>query len=175
MLAELPPLTPTSPTTEKVDTAATVAAYHRVEGALPDASDNRAIQRRLGDLGRRLGAETDPQLSTQAYKEAIARYKTLLADPTAGDTEYILYHLAEAYDGLDDHKATNRYLNRLIDEFPDSEYRVEAHFRRAELAFSANDYKHAVADYDFVVEAGSNGPLLAERELHARLVAVQTR
>lgn len=157
VLAELPPLTPTSPTTEKVDTAATVAAYHRVEGALPDASDNRAIQRRLGDLGRRLGAETDPQLSTQAYTEAIARYERLLADPTAGDTEYLLYHLAEAYDGLDDHKATNRYLNRLIDEFPDSEYRAEAHFRRAELAFSANDYKHAVADYDYVVKQGRTG------------------
>ena len=157
VLAELPPLTPVPPTTSAVGTADTVAAYHRVEGTLPDASDNRSIERRLGDLGRRLGAETDPEHSTQWYKDAIARYQVLLADPTAGDTEYLLYHLAEAYDGLDDHKATNRYLDRLIGEFPDSQYRVEAHFRRAELAFSANDYKRAIDDYAYVVNQGRSG------------------
>ena len=154
MLAELPPLTTAPPSTGSVDTADTVAAYHRVEGTLPDASDNRAIQRRLGDLGRRLGAETEPEHGADWYKDAIARYEALLADPAAGDTEYLLYHLAEAYDGLDDHKATNRYLDRLISEFPDSEYRVEAHFRRAELAFSANSYARAADDYQYVVKQG---------------------
>ena len=131
-----------------------MAAYHRVEGTLPDASDNRAIERRLADLGRRIGAESDPQHTADWYKDAIARYKALLADPHNGDAEDILYHLAEAYDALDDRKETNVYLDRLIKEFPNSDYRVEAHFRRAELAFSAKDYDRAVDDYAFVVEQG---------------------
>ena len=154
VLAELPPLGNTPVPAEHVDTAAASAAYHRVEGTLPDASDNRQIDRRLADLDRRLGAETDPQLGAAAYRDAIARYKALLADPTAGDTEYVLYHLAEAYDGLDDHADVVRTLDRLIAEFPRSEYRIEAHFRRGELAFSANDYKRAAADYGYVVEQG---------------------
>ena len=34
-----------------------------------------------------------------------------------------------AGDALDDRKQTNAYLDRLIKEFPNSDYRVEAHFR----------------------------------------------
>jgi outer membrane protein assembly factor BamD (BamD/ComL family) len=158
VLAELPPLGDTPAPVEHVDTAAASAAYHRVEGTLPDASDNRQIDRRLADLDRRLGAETDPQLGADAYRDAIARYKALLADPNAGDTEYVLYHLAEAYDGLDDHPNVVRTLDQLIGAFPHSEYRIEAHFRRGELAFSANDYKGAAADYGYVVEQGPTSP-----------------
>ncbi|HET6473416.1 MAG TPA: tetratricopeptide repeat protein [Pseudomonadales bacterium] len=158
VLAELPPLGNAPAPAEHVDTAAASAAYHRVEGTLPDASDNRRIDRRLADLDRRLGAETDPQLGAAAYRDAIARYAALLADPQAGDTEYVLYHLAEAYDGLDDHVDVVRTLDRLIAEFPHSEYRVEARFRRGELAFSANDYTRAAADYGYVVEQGPSSP-----------------
>lgn len=159
VLAQLPPLTtaPTTPATPPATSADAAAAYHRVEGTLPDASDNRTIERRLADLGRRIGAESDPEHTADWYKDAIARYKTLLADPHNGDTEDILYHLAEAYDALDDRKSTNLYLDRLIKEFPNSDYRVEAHFRRAELAFSAKNYDRAVENYAFVVEQGPTG------------------
>ena len=157
VLAQLPPLTTAPPANEPATSADAAAAYHRVEGTLPDAADNRAIDRRLADLGRRIGAESDPEHTADWYKDAIARYKALLADPHNGDAEDILYHLAEAYDALDDRKQTNVYLDRLIKEFPNSEYRVEAHFRRAELAFSAKDYDRAVENYAFVVDQGRTG------------------
>ena len=158
VLAELPPLTQAPPAPGPIGTTDAATAYRRVEGTLPDESDNRSIQRRLADLGRRLGAEDEPAHSADWYKDAITRYQALLADPKAGDTEYLLYHLAQAYDALDDHAATNRYLDRLIAEYPTSEYGVEAHFRRAELAFSANDFAAAVQHYSFVVDNDRNGP-----------------
>ncbi len=158
VLAELPPLTTTPPTTSAPTTSAdAAAAYHHIEGTFPDASDNRTIERRLADLDRRIGAESDPEHTAGWYKDAIARYKTLLVDPRNGDTEDILYHLAEAYDALDDRAATNHYLDRLIKEFPNSDYRIEAHFRRAERAFSEKEYDLAVENYAFVVEQGRTG------------------
>ena len=81
VLAQLPPLTPVTGTTDPIESADAATAYRRVDGALPDASDNRTIEPRLADLGRHIGADADPQRGAAAYKDAIARYKALLADP----------------------------------------------------------------------------------------------
>ena len=47
VLAELPPLTQAPPAPGPIGTADAATAYHRVEGTLPDESDNRLQRRRL--------------------------------------------------------------------------------------------------------------------------------
>jgi TolA-binding protein len=154
VLPDLPKARPPAAAPEAKQTEDAVGAYRAVEGTLPDDADNQRVERRMADLGRRLGAESGGTHGADAYRAAIARYEALLAQPDVRGREEILYHLAESYDALDDRASTKRYLDRLIAEFPDSDYRIEAHFRRAELAFSANAFDRAAADYAYVVEHG---------------------
>ena len=156
VLANPPKAEPPPAAEEPIQTADAVGAYRRIEGTLPEAVDNQTIERRMADLGRRLGAEGPNAASRESYQAAIKRYEALLAQPDVRGREDILYHLAESYDALDDRGRTKRYLDRLIAEYPDSSHRIEAHFRRAELAFSANRFDSAAADYTFVVEQGAS-------------------
>ncbi|MFK7914977.1 MAG: tetratricopeptide repeat protein, partial [Pseudomonadales bacterium] len=69
------------------------------------------------------------------------------------------YQLARAHDIQGEGEAAVAYLDRLIADFPESEYTVEAHFRRAESAFSRGDYGQAAADFGVVVAAGDDNRL----------------
>jgi tetratricopeptide (TPR) repeat protein len=144
---------------DRIQTGTAVDAYRRVEDTLPDAADNRSIYRRIADLDRRLGTETGGDGAARSYHDAIARYQQLLDTPGVQRRDEVLYHLAESYELLGDDASSKRYLDRLIDEQPDSDHRIEAHFRRAEIAFSAGDYDAAAADYQYIVAQGGTSNL----------------
>ena len=151
-VAEASPVEQPAAATDTPSTASAVDAYRRVEGTLPDSTDNRSIERRIADLDQRLG--TQRNAGNESYRDAIARYERLLQDPNVHDRDVILYQLAQTYDLLGDLPSSNRYLDQLIKEYPDSPFRIEAHFRRAERAFSAEHLQLAEADYRYVLEHG---------------------
>ena len=84
--------------------------------------------------------------------------KSLLANSEGEGRDQILYQLARAHDLVGETDAAVGYLNRLVDEYPQSTYAVEARFRRAEIAFSAGQYREAERDYGFVVAQGRETP-----------------
>ncbi len=159
VLTELPPDARAPAAPEQIQTGDAVDAYRRVENTLPDNSDNQNVDRRIAELNRRLGTEQGGSAGEQSYRDAITRYESLLDAPDTRSRDDVLYHLAETYELLGDVASTKRYLDRLIAEYPQSDYRVEAHFRRAELAFSADAYQKAATDYAYVVEEGSSSAL----------------
>ena len=137
--------------------------------ALEVATDPRIRQRilaRLADIEMARSEErqltaTDQQ---QFFGDAISLYETLITSreqmpPTSPDgpvlgNERLLYQLSKAYalDGrLED---STRALEKLVQEYPRSEFAAEANFRRAELAFSNGDYERAEQLYDQVMRAG---------------------
>jgi tetratricopeptide (TPR) repeat protein len=151
VLATLPDAATTSQTSPaRPDRDAAIAAWSRVRSTLPDASDNQRIDRRLADL--ELDTE-DP--ATQ--RAAIARYEALLASGDAAHVDELLYRLARANDLLGDARQSRVWLERLIEDHPESPHIVEARFRRAEASFSAEAYAAAAEDYAFVVEQGTTG------------------
>ena len=139
----------------------------------PDSHDNHVVGKRLADLEMQVGEERDAAGEAAPYQAAIALYEELLEQPDAEDLDQIIYQLARAYDVVGDNASAKRYLDRLIAEYPTSEHVVEARFRRAEMAFSAEQYATAAEDYEFCRCQRLGDAVLAERELHARLVPLQ--
>lgn len=132
---------------------------------------------RLADLEMRSGQERSYRQWEQNYIEAskaladdgtedgdflraVAMYEGLLsADPKDARNDRILYQLARAYEHLGKLPESLHALNRLVREFPASDYIYEAQFRRAEAYYALAMYREAARGYDPVLKRGAELPL----------------
>ena len=149
----LPEAVAAKPTREEV-----LAAYERVYGLIPDTSDNHAVGKRLADIRMEVGEELDIAGQADPYQSAVALYESLLENTAGEGKDEILYQLARAYDVVGETDRSISYLNRLIAEYPESAYIVEARFRRAEIEFSRSRFREAVRDYGYVAGLGHDTP-----------------
>ena len=131
-----------------------MTAYREVYGLMPNSRENGAVGKRLADLEMQIGEEKDIAGDAEPYADAISLYEELLAGGAVEDRDQILYQLARAYDVVGDNQQALDYLDRMIDEHPDSTYMIEARFRRGEMLFSDEDYRSATPDYGYVVANG---------------------
>ena len=131
-----------------------MAAYRRVYGELPSATENHQVGKRLADLEMQVGEERNIDGANDPYAAAIALYESLLDEAPAEERGEILYQLARANDVVGAGPDARRHLDRLIEDHPDSQHRVEARFRRAEMSFSKEDFRAATPDYAYVVREG---------------------
>ncbi len=134
-----------------------MAAYNRVYGMLPNVAENRAVGKRLADLHMDRGQDLDIEGQADPYNPAIELYEKLLAEGGEGQDE-VLYQLARAYDVSARSEQTQGFLDRLINDYPESQYIPEARFRRAEIMFSNELYREAASDYAYVVGIGESTP-----------------
>ena len=151
---ELEDAEPIKPTRDEV-----MAAYNRVYGSLASMQANQAVGKRLADLHMQVGEEQDIDGLADPYAPAIDLYESLLNDPDSLEqADEVLYQLARAHDLAGNSEQALNYLHRLVDTYPNSEFTPEARFRRAEIRFSAEDYRAAAQDYGFVVSLGDATP-----------------
>ncbi len=151
---ELPAVATIKPTREEV-----MAAYNRVYGLLPSTVENHAVGKRLADLHMEIGQDLDIEGGVDPYRPAVDLYEKLLLETGESDQiDAILYQLARAHDLVGEQSQTLLYLDRLVAEHPDSDYIAEGRFRRAEIKFSAEDYRAAADDYAYVVSLGEQSP-----------------
>lgn len=115
------------------------------------------VTQRLADL-QMLSSEQQ-QLSgkqqTHYYDDTIKSYRELLvAHPNRADNDRLLYQLSKAcdLDGRNDESLVA--LQQLVRDYPNSEYYIEAQFRRGELLFARSNYEQAEAAYGEVVKKG---------------------
>ena len=115
----------------------------------------RKIERRLAGLEMLQSEQRqlDAQVSGPYYQGAVDLYKGLLKNhPDHQGNNRLIYQLAKAYelDGKIDHAMEQ--LNRLVSQYPQSQFYGEAQFRRAELLFSQGDYRNAEHAYAAVID-----------------------
>lgn len=159
VVSRLPDLTLPELEVVKPSRADVMAAYNRVYGMMTDPRENHAVGKRLADLHMDRGQDLDVEGQSDPYLPAVHLYEKLLADSESTEQiDEILYQLARAYDLAADGAQTLAYLNRLIAEYPASPFIPEARFRRAEIRFSAENYREAAADYAEVVALGEQTP-----------------
>ncbi|MEM8768810.1 MAG: tetratricopeptide repeat protein, partial [Pseudomonadota bacterium] len=159
VISDLPELEmPEGAVVEKPSRAEVLAAYESVYGLIPNSVENHAVGKRLADLKMSVGEDLDIEGAEDPYQDAVALYEQLLESAEEEGRDQILYQLARAHDLVGETIATVGYLDRLIDDYPDSVYAVEARFRRAEIAFSDGRYRDAESDYGFVVGQGEESP-----------------
>jgi len=139
------------PTREEV-----MAAYRRVYGAMPEATENHAVGRRLADLEMEIGEEKDIEGEAAPYNNAVKLYESLLLNAEGENKDQIIYQLSRAHDIQGQTNETKAYLDQLIRGYPKSDYIAEARFRRAEIAFSQERYSDALQDYRYVVQLGKD-------------------
>src|SRR5690606_18055750 len=99
------------------------------------------LQVEIDEAARAGGA---PTLQGLELRGAIKLYEGLLeAHPDYERNDAVMYQLARAYETHGEPEKALATLNRLVREFPGSEWAAEAHFRRGEILFSSGRYGDA--------------------------------
>ena len=142
-----------------------IYSYRELLADEDQEKDTPEVVRRLGDL--RLEENEDlqavdvssPQVAQQFtttdinYAETIDLYEYLLDEEANYElNDVVLYQLSRAYEAADEREKMLYSLDRLIAKFPDSNYYVEAQFRRGETLFVDKKYKQAELAYAQVIE-----------------------
>lgn len=148
-------------TNEMIESYRELLPYIEDEGVYAD------IMARIGDLETVLQEQladraeasdegfylTDYSLAISAYKQVLENY------PERESNDEVLYHLAKAYDVSGEGVKAYQTLTRLVENYPYSQYFLEAQFRRGDYLFANEYYDEAVLAYQDVVDAGSVTPL----------------
>ncbi len=144
-----------------------IAAYKKFLDVAPNAPQRAEALRRLGDIEMDAADTRSANASASAgasaadpdYRAAIARYEEYLkAYPKDPGNDRVLYQLARAQEQGGQLEASAKTLDRLVAEFPDTEHRDEAFFRRGELLFATQDYARAEKAYATVLASGKDSP-----------------
>jgi TolA-binding protein len=151
-----------TPTVDQIE-----QSYRAALEVAQDPSIRHRILIRLADI--EMARSEDEQIESvdqrEYFSEAIGMYQELIElnrarqnDTDAPSNERLLYQLSKAYalDGKVDE--SNAMLSSLVTEFPASAFSAEAEFRRAELAFSNQQYEVAEKLYAKVMAVGDETP-----------------
>lgn len=112
------------------------------------------FQQRMGDWLDREGADERALAPLLDIEPALDLFRTLLVeDPGFAQRDLVLFQLGMLLADRGDAQA-EEFLARLVDEFPDSAVLQEAHLRRGELAFDAEDHRRALGH----LRAAAQGP-----------------
>ncbi len=138
-----------------------ISQYRKLIEENPEDSDPE-VMRRLGDLRME---ETEDYLADNvkpATKEDFAETIRLYEDVLAKHHDYegrdrVLYQLSRAYEVGGEYEKALSALDRLVREYPDSNYYVETQFRRAEILFVEKKYAQAEDAYASVIKNGPTG------------------
>ncbi len=134
-------------------------SYTQLLQYLTDPNTRQIIQYRLADLEvllaeQRQEAGTKP-LEKGYYDLAIQQFEQLLEQhPTHSDNAEILYQLAKSYDLQGQVDESLAVIDRLLNEYPDTVYASELHFRKGEILYNRADYAQAVQAYNQVLSIG---------------------
>ncbi len=139
--------------------------YREFLATHPGAPLEVEAMRRLADLQLEIGVADEASQTAAQHEEdadpeaAIRLYRDLLATyPRQAGNDRVLYQLARAYDDSGRMEEALDTLQRLVEEYPDSPYVAEAHFRRAEMLFLRRDYLLAGRAYEAVLAFGEQTP-----------------
>jgi len=144
-----------------------ISAYRSFLDTGAESDSRPQAMRRIADLN--LEKEELPQavqaspatrslLHTQA-RESIELYRNVLSlYPHRADNDSVLYQLARAYEMDGQPQDSLDTLAELVQQYPQSNYALEAQFRRGEILFEQRDYLLAEQAYSAVVSSGADNP-----------------
>jgi len=102
-----------------------------------------------------LVSKQDEKQTRQSYKAAVKLYEGLLkANPKDPRNDKVLYQLARAYETNAEIENALRVLSQLVKRYPDSQYFLEAQFRRGEASFLLEKYITSEHAYKSVLKYG---------------------
>lgn len=137
--------------------------YENYLAIATDAEMRVRVSHRIAAL--KLQAEDMAAASGQGNERALALasiqdYEQLLQQyPDRRDNDALLYQLAKAYVLVGRSQSAIGALEQLVQDFPRSDYYLEAEFRLGQLLYASHDYEMAAQAYQRLVNAGRNNNL----------------
>lgn len=174
-LSQIPPVVSDAESTvlkENITLDQVEEHYQKALSVAKDEGARRTILIRLADILMIRSEENmlESEQPGRYFDEAIARYRELIAlqkktiaeggdvDEYNKDLDKMLYQLSKAY-ALDGRvESSDEELEVLTTNYADSAYSPEAKFRRAEQAFSNENYEVSEQLYKEVIEQGTFTP-----------------
>lgn len=139
---------------EVVSLAQVMTSYQALLPLLEDPAKRVEVRHRLADLEFQRAENELAEHAVDDMAGAISAYQALLEEyPERDGNDEVLYQLARAYDLRGMQEAHLVTLNRLVEQYPDSEFWVEAQFRMGDLLFSQGRYSEAGEAFATVVNA----------------------
>ncbi len=128
--------------------------YQQILTMQPDGEMTQKIRYRLSQMNTEAVSSQDLAVPEEqaALRDLVTQYEQLLQDyPTDLNNELIRYQLARSYDLLGGQDKTLEQLNRLISDYPESNFSGEVWFRKADIHYSRGQYEQALAAYQQVL------------------------
>ncbi len=100
------------------------------------------------------------QLASEAFAEAVEKYKHILeSSADSAVVENTLYRLAITYHKMKDYEASAATFRKILEKFPNSSYRAEAHLRIGDYILrDCKDPLGAIEPYEAAYAAEPKGP-----------------
>ncbi|MFQ5488277.1 MAG: tetratricopeptide repeat protein, partial [Gammaproteobacteria bacterium] len=149
----------------RIDKRVAIAAYRQLLSSPVDRGLRMEVMRRIADLQLSIAVEALElrQPVEQPLRRAQQLYEELLRTfPGYPEGDRILYNLARVYYQAALDEEALELLARLVRDYPDTFFHVEANFRRGEILFDLRRYAEAVQTYDAVIAGGDQTPLRVE-------------
>jgi tetratricopeptide (TPR) repeat protein len=101
--------------------------------------------------------KTEPAMPRVSYREAVEMgYKILDKYPTAPFNDKVVYRIALSHLEENNVERAREFFQRLIAEYPKSDYILEGHFRLGEYYFDQRQYAEAVNHYSKLLNNWQN-------------------
>jgi TolA-binding protein len=137
--------------------AKAMASYRQfLEVAGDDPALKAEAMRRLADLQLESGEVGDGDLAREMADTVVLYEQLLDTYPAYAKNDRVLYQLARAYEASGDNERALATLDKLVEQFPQTPYLAEAHFRRGETLFVDAEYPDAERAYERVLATGSD-------------------
>ena len=142
-------------TLQEPDPEEVLALYRSVLDQLRSKKQNHFVARRIAELEMEQAELALIERVVEApYKTAIQSLeRLLLEEQSAQELTLIRYQLAHAYDQSGEPAKSLQHLNETIAGSEESDFVLEALFRRGEINFSAERHLEAALDYGVVSQA----------------------
>lgn len=146
----------------KLTLAELSASYKGLLNTVSDPNTKIQIQQRIAVLEVMQGEQAQIAGSPEGdgyYAAAITSLTSFIEqNPNGEENDKLMYQLAKAYDLQGDQDKSLETLDILINDYPENEFMLEIHFRRAEILFSRQAYFPALSSYKVVTESNVNNP-----------------
>lgn len=114
-----------------------------------------ALKLQAEELALDAGHDTDAASEEHQALAVINDYESLLEEhPDRSDNDNLMYQLAKAYSLSKQPYLAIVTLERLTENYPESEYFLESHFRLGQLYYASRDYEMAGDAYQNVIDIG---------------------
>lgn len=128
--------------------------YAQLTPKVQDPQQQQAMQKRLASLEMLIAEQKQEQgLATENgyFQQAIQAYRDLQQSDLGESGEHISYQLSRALELQGNGKGSFEQLTQLIEQYPNSQYLAEAHFRQGEYLYAQGQFQQAVTAYELAV------------------------